>query len=150
MSLIDVSRVSEFRVCFGFDVFVSIWSCKNSSRSASEIFNCVLHYAKRSTLSEYIPAECLQKTLYIFYVYRSDDNTGQHNFFGLRGETVSGVYRSRWVLKWHLFSLIGSSFWDIANYVFFVSANPRELILIASTFTGIEISHQIFIVLFGL
>ena len=31
-----------------------------------------------------------------------------------------------------------------------VSANPRELILIASTFTGIEISHQIFIVLFGL
>ena len=38
----------------------------------------------------------------------------------------------------------------IANYVFFVSANPRALILIASTFTGIEISHQIFIVLFGL
>ena len=32
----------------------------------------------------------------------------------------------------------------------FVSANPRALILIASTFTGIEISHQIFIVLFGL
>ena len=38
----------------------------------------------------------------------------------------------------------------MANYVFFVSANPRALILIASTFTGIEISHQIFIVLFGL
>ena len=37
----------------------------------------------------------------------------------------------------------------MANYVFFVSANPRALILIASTFTGIEISHQIFIVLFG-
>ena len=34
--------------------------------------------------------------------------------------------------------------------MFFVSANPRALILIASTFTGIEISHQIFIVLFGL
>ena len=38
----------------------------------------------------------------------------------------------------------------MANYVFFVSANPRELILIASTFTGIEIPQQIFIVLFGL
>ena len=38
----------------------------------------------------------------------------------------------------------------MANYVFFVSANPRALILIASTFTGIEISHQIIIVLFGL
>ena len=37
----------------------------------------------------------------------------------------------------------------MANYVFFVSAIPRALILIAS-FTGIEISHQIFIVLFGL
>ena len=31
----------------------------------------------------------------------------------------------------------------MANYVFFVSANPRALILIASTFTGIKISHQI-------
>ena len=39
---------------------------------------------------------------------------------------------------------------SVANYVFFVSANPRALILIASTFTGIEISHQIYIVLFGL
>ena len=38
----------------------------------------------------------------------------------------------------------------MANYVFFVSANPRALILIASTFTGVEISHQICIVLFGL
>ena len=38
----------------------------------------------------------------------------------------------------------------MANYVFFVYANPRALILIASTFTGIEICHQIFIVLFGL
>ena len=38
----------------------------------------------------------------------------------------------------------------MANYIFFVSANPLALILIASTFTGIEISHQIFIVLFGL
>ena len=38
----------------------------------------------------------------------------------------------------------------MANYMFFVSANPRALILIASTFTGIEISHQIFIVIFGL
>ena len=38
----------------------------------------------------------------------------------------------------------------MANYVFFVSANPHALILIASTFTGIEISQQIFIVLFGL
>ena len=38
----------------------------------------------------------------------------------------------------------------MANYVFFVSANPRAQILIASTFTGIEISQQIIIVLFGL
>ena len=38
----------------------------------------------------------------------------------------------------------------MANYVFFASAIPRALILIASTFTGIKISHQIFIVLFGL
>ena len=34
--------------------------------------------------------------------------------------------------------------------MFFVSANPRALILIASAFTGMEISYQIFIVLFGL
>ena len=40
--------------------------------------------------------------------------------------------------------------YDMANYVFFVPRNPRALILIAPTFTGIEISNQIFIVLFGL
>ena len=35
----------------------------------------------------------------------------------------------------------------MANYVFSYSANPRALRLIASTFTDIEISHQIIIII---